>query len=77
MEFPIRRTRMSRRRRIRVTDHQMGGMPFLSHIFCRAVPREKKAQPVRIGRKKKSKGVDGIVKLPPGKWRRVNLRVSF
>lgn len=31
------------------------------------VPSEKKAMPVRIGRKKKSKGVDGVVKLPLGK----------
>jgi len=31
------------------------------------VPREKKAMPVRIGRKKKNKGVESIVKLPTSK----------
>lgn len=28
------------------------------------MPREKKSMPVRVGRKKKSKGVDNAVKLP-------------
>jgi len=31
------------------------------------VPREKKSMPVRIGRKKKNKGVESIVKLPTSK----------